>query len=263
MSEREFSAHCADELDAMIRAEGPDTVAAFIAEPVLGTGGIVPPPDGYWEAIGPVLERHDVLLIADEVVTGFGRLGTMFGADRYGMRPDLITIAKGLTSAYAPLSGSIVSERMWKVLEEGTDRFGADRPRLDVLGAPDRRGRRRREPEARRRDGGSSATRGRSARPCSGRCGTRSRTTRTSARCAARACCARSSSSRIATTRRFFDPTRKVGPAVVAAMLKRGVIARAMPEGDILGFAPPLCLSEDEAALIVEATVEAVAEVLG
>jgi len=124
MSEREFSAHCAAELDALIEAEGPETVGAFIGEPILGTGGIVPPPEGYWEAIQPVLEKHDVLLIADEVVTGFGRLGTMFGSMHYGIRPDIITIAKGLTSAYAPLSGSIVSDKVYEVLMEGTDQIG-------------------------------------------------------------------------------------------------------------------------------------------
>ena len=124
MSEEAFSAHCARELDRLIEAEGPETVAAFIAEPLLGTGGIVPPPAGYWEAIQPVLEKHDVMLIADEVVTGFGRLGTMFGSTHYGMRPDIMTIAKGLTSAYAPLSGSIVSDRVYDLLMQGTDEFG-------------------------------------------------------------------------------------------------------------------------------------------
>merc|ERR1711960_91046 len=89
-----------------------------------GTGGIVPPPKGYWEAIQPVLEKHDILLVADEVVTGFGRTGSMFGSQHYGIKPDLITIAKGLTSAYAPLSGSIVGDKMWKVLEQGTDENG-------------------------------------------------------------------------------------------------------------------------------------------
>src|SRR5690606_1674352 len=79
MSEEEFSAHCAAELETLILAEGPDTVAAFIGEPVLGTGGIVPPPAGYWAAIQAVLAKYDVLLIADEVITGFGRLGSMFG----------------------------------------------------------------------------------------------------------------------------------------------------------------------------------------
>ena len=123
-SEEQFVAHCATELEALIEREGADTIAAFIGEPVLGTGGIVPPPAGYWEAIQKVLNKHDILLIADEVVTGFGRLGSMMGSDHYGLKPDLITIAKGLTSAYAPLSGSIISDKMWEVLERGTDENG-------------------------------------------------------------------------------------------------------------------------------------------
>ncbi len=124
MTEAQFTAHLVAELEALIEREGADTIAAFIGEPVLGTGGIVPPPEGYWPAIQQVLRKHDILLIADEVVTGFGRLGSMFGSDHYGIEPDLITIAKGLTSAYAPLSGSIVGDRMWKVLEQGTDENG-------------------------------------------------------------------------------------------------------------------------------------------
>ena len=123
-SEEQFVAHCVSELEALIDREGADTIAAFIGEPILGTGGIVPPPAGYWEAIQEVLRKHDILLIADEVVTGFGRLGTMFGSDHYGIAPDIITIAKGLTSAYAPLSGSIVGDKVWQVLERGTDENG-------------------------------------------------------------------------------------------------------------------------------------------
>lgn len=117
MSELEFSQYCADQLEAMILEEGPETVAAMIAEPVLGTGGIVPPPEGYWQAIRKVLDKYDVLLIADEVVCGFGRLGSDFGSLHYDMKPDLITVAKGLTSAYQPLSGVIVGERVWSVLK--------------------------------------------------------------------------------------------------------------------------------------------------
>ena len=109
----------------MILAEGPETVAAFDAEPLLGTGGIVPPPRTYWDKIQPVLAKYDILLIADEVITGFGRLGSMFGSVHYGIKPDLISIAKGLTSAYAPLSGVIVSEKVWRILENGADEFGA------------------------------------------------------------------------------------------------------------------------------------------
>ena len=91
----------------------------------MGTGGLIPPPEGYWAGDPGGADKHDVLLIADEVVTGFGRLGTLFGSRHYGMRPDIITVAKGLTSAYVPLSGVIVGERVWQVLEQGTDKYGA------------------------------------------------------------------------------------------------------------------------------------------
>ena len=110
-----FVRRCADDLDALIRAEGPDTVGAFIAEPMIGAGGIVPPPAGYWAAIQDVLRRHDVLLILDEVVTGFGRIGHMFAAPAWGIAPDLVTLAKGLTSAYLPLSAVLVGTRVWDV----------------------------------------------------------------------------------------------------------------------------------------------------
>ena len=94
---------------------------AFIGEPILGTGGIVPWLAGYWAAIQSVLKKYYILLVVDEVVTGFGRLGSMFVSDHYGLEADIITIAKGLTSAYVPLSGSIIGEKMWEVLEKGTD----------------------------------------------------------------------------------------------------------------------------------------------
>jgi L-2,4-diaminobutyrate transaminase len=87
MTEEDFVGHCVYELEQLIEREGADTIAAFIGEPALGTGGLVPPPAGYWEAIQKVLEKHDILLIADEVVTGFGRLGSMFGSEHYGLKP--------------------------------------------------------------------------------------------------------------------------------------------------------------------------------
>ncbi|MGY3490811.1 L-2,4-diaminobutyrate transaminase [Bradyrhizobium sp. USDA 4502] len=124
-SEREFSARRAVELDQLIERLGPDNVGAFIAEPVLGTGGITPPPEGYWKAIQAVLKKHDVLLIADEVITGFGRTGSMFGSQLYGIEPDLITVAKGLTSGYFPLSAAIIGDDVYKVFEGCADRVGA------------------------------------------------------------------------------------------------------------------------------------------
>ncbi|MGH1479609.1 MAG: aminotransferase [Geminicoccales bacterium] len=116
MSERDFSKHLAKELDETIEREGPGTVAAFIAEPVMGAGGVHVPPEGYFDEIQPVLKKHDVLLIADEVICGFGRLGHWFGSNLYNIKPDIITIAKGLTSGYVPMSASLVGDKVWEVM---------------------------------------------------------------------------------------------------------------------------------------------------
>lgn len=124
MTELEFSASLADELEQTILREGPETVAAFIAEPVMGAGGVFVPPEGYFEAIVPVLRTYDVLFIADEVICGFGRLGTWSGSQYFDLQPDLMTLAKGLTSAYVPLSASLVSREIWQVLESSPMPFG-------------------------------------------------------------------------------------------------------------------------------------------
>lgn len=261
MSEADFTAHCAAELEALIEREGADTIAAFIGEPVLGTGGLVPPPAGYWEAIQKILKKHDILLIADEVVTGFGRLGTMFGSTHYGMEPDIITIAKGLTSAYAPLSGSIVSKDVWKVLEEGTDMLGpighgwtysahpigaaagvANLKLIDELKLVQNAGETGAYLNAAMADAlGAHAHVG-------------------DIRGEGMLCALEFVKDR--DSRQFFDPSDKVGPRIAAALLEEGVIGRAMPQGDILGFAPPFCLTRDEADEVVAKTAKAVASVL-
>jgi L-2,4-diaminobutyrate transaminase len=105
------------DLEKLILAEGPDTVAAFIAEPVMGTGGVLVPPDDYFKAIHEVLNRYDVLLILDEIISGFGRLGAWFGANRFQVIPDLMTCAKGLTSSYLPMSAVMIGERVWSEIE--------------------------------------------------------------------------------------------------------------------------------------------------
>jgi L-2,4-diaminobutyrate transaminase len=117
MSERDFSAQLAKELEEVIEREGGDTIAAFFAEAVMGAGGLIPPPEGYFEAIGPILKKHDILLVADEVVSGFGRLGTYWGSQTYGYEPDLITAAKGVTSGYFPMSAVFISPKVWDVFE--------------------------------------------------------------------------------------------------------------------------------------------------
>jgi 4-aminobutyrate--pyruvate transaminase len=119
-----FAGRLAAELDETIQREGPDTVAAFIAEPVQGAGGVIVPPPTYWEKVQAVLRKHDVLLIADEVVTGFGRLGAAFGTQVYGLQPDLITVAKQLTSAYVPMSALYVSDRVYQAVADASAAVG-------------------------------------------------------------------------------------------------------------------------------------------
>ncbi|WP_209599751.1 aspartate aminotransferase family protein [Ruegeria sp. HKCCSA071] len=262
-SEEQFVAHCVAELEALIEREGAETIAAFIGEPILGTGGIVPPPAGYWGAIQAVLRKHDILLIADEVVTGFGRLGTMFGSNHYGITPDIITIAKGLTSAYAPLSGSIVGDKVWQVLEQGTDENGsighgwtysahpigaaagvANLKLIDELGLVENAG----KVGAYLNQAMSDVL---SDHPNVG-----------DVRGDGLLCAVEFVKDK--NNRTFFDPADKIGPQLSAQMLEQSkVIARAMPQGDILGFAPPFCLTTAEADEIVAATAKAVGAVLG
>ncbi|WP_168011825.1 aminotransferase [Halomonas salinarum] len=260
MTEQEFSAYCATRLEEMILDEGPDTVAAFIGEPVLGTGGIVPPPEGYWAAIQAVLDKYDVLLIADEVVCGFGRIGSNFGSHHYDIKPDLITVAKGLTSAYQPLSGVIVGDRVWRVLEQGAGEYGpighgwtysghalGCAAGLANLAIIEREGLTANAAETgaylqqqmqatfgdhpivgQARGVGMLASLEFSADPA---------------------------------RRVHFDPGLKVGPRIAAAALEENLIARAMPQGDILGFAPPLIASREQVDEIIARTKRAVDKV--
>lgn len=123
-SERDFSARLASELEALILREDPDTVAAFVAEPVMGAGGAITPPEGYFEAVQAVLERYDVRFIADEVICGFGRLGTWFGSQALGMRPDTISFAKAVTSGYMPLGGISIDEPLYTAMLAESRKIG-------------------------------------------------------------------------------------------------------------------------------------------
>jgi L-2,4-diaminobutyrate transaminase len=256
-SERDFSNRMAEELEATIQAEGPETVAAFIGEPVMGTGGIITPPEGYWQEIQAVLDRHDILLIADEVVTGFGRTGQYFGSHTYGMKPDLITIAKGLSSAYLPLSGVIVGERVWQALEQGADQLGvfghgwtysahpvcaaAANANLDIVDREDLTGN--------ARDTGAYFQRRLHEtfddHPMVGE-----------VRGVGLLAAIEFAPEKHGGSR--FQADLKVGPKVAAACLEEGLIARAMPQGDILGFAPPLVITRAEVDQVVELTKRAV-----
>jgi L-2,4-diaminobutyrate transaminase len=119
-----FTRRMVGDLKELIHREGPETVAAFIAEPIMGTGGAFIPPRGYFEQVQTVLDENDILFIADEVITGFGRTGEWFATGLYNLKPDIVTLAKGITSAYFPLSASVISERVWDVLRDASPEFG-------------------------------------------------------------------------------------------------------------------------------------------
>ncbi|MBS1861839.1 MAG: aminotransferase class III-fold pyridoxal phosphate-dependent enzyme [Actinobacteria bacterium] len=261
IDDEEFSRRLAHDLEQLILAEGPDTVAAFIAEPVQGAGGVLVPPAGYFAAIQEVLRRHDVLLIADEVITGFGRLGAWSGSELLGIEPDLITYAKGMTSGYVPLSACVVSEAVWRALVEGghDEAFGhgytysshplaaaAALANLDLIDAEDLIGRvgvvgphlqaRLREAFA--------------GHPLVGE-------VRGTGLIAAVELVAATDPPR------RFDPALRVGPRVAAACLRRGVITRALPEADTLSLSPPFVITEAEVDECVAALRDAVDEVAG
>jgi adenosylmethionine-8-amino-7-oxononanoate aminotransferase len=114
----QVSAHDVEELERLFRARGRE-IAAFIGEPVIGAGGVIPPEDGYWEAVTRLCDAHGVLLVADEVITAFGRLGTMFGSERFEIAPDMICFAKGVTSGYLPLGGVLIGRRVAEPFWDG------------------------------------------------------------------------------------------------------------------------------------------------
>ncbi len=123
-TEEEFASRCAQDLEDMVLAEGPETVAALFAEPVMGAGGVIIPPATYWEKIQAVLEKYDVLLVADEVICGFGRTGKMFGSETFGMKPDVLVMSKQITSSYAPFSAFMINEKFYEPIAEESGRIG-------------------------------------------------------------------------------------------------------------------------------------------
>jgi 4-aminobutyrate--pyruvate transaminase len=242
-SEAEFATRLADNLERLILAEGPDTVAAFFAEPVMGAGGVIVPPESYFPKIQAVLKKYDVLLIADEIITGFGRTGNMFGCQSFGIEPDMISLAKALSSAYAPISALMVNERIYKILEEQSAKIGifghgytySAHPlgaavALETLAIYEERdivGHVRKVAPHFQAKLGSFA-----AHPLVGE---------------ARGVGLIGALELVAdkTTRANFDPALGIGAKVVAAAEQEGLILRAMA-GDAIAFSPPLIITEAE-----------------
>ena len=260
-TEEQFSARRAAELEALILREDPETIGAFIGEPVPGTGGLIPPPAGYWAAIQAVLRKYEILLIADEVITGFGRTGRLFGSQLYDIQPDLITIAKGLTSAYAPLSGVLIGERVYNAMEAGSAEAGPFPHGYTYTGHP---------------IGVAAANANLDILE-------REKLTENAAEVGAYMLAAlhaafgglpitgevRGVGLMLAVefvadpaTKRSLDPALKVAYRISARAREKGLITRAMPQSESIGFAPPLVLTRADADQIVDIAAASTREVL-
>ena len=123
-TEEAFASRLADSLERLILHEGPDTVAAFFAEPVMGAGGVIVPPATYFDRIQPLLKKYDILFVVDEVISGFGRTGNMFGAQTFDLKPDIMTLAKALSAGYQPISASLVTNALYDILVAQSDKLG-------------------------------------------------------------------------------------------------------------------------------------------
>lgn len=261
MSDADFVAKLANDLEQLILAEGSETVGAMIMEPVMGAGGVIVPPPGYYDAVQAILTKYDILLIADEVISGFGRLGDWFGSTVVGMKPDLITVAKGITSAYIPLSACIVSEKVWRTVVEGQAKFGAfghgytyschplaaaaALTNLQLI-----------------EDGGlieTAAARGVFLHE------------KLQAAFADHPLVGEIRGQKLIAAVEFvadknpmtrFDPSLKIAARIVKQARDRGIITRALPHADTISFSPPFVISEAEIEEVVSKTRDAVDAVM-
>ncbi|HEY6356381.1 MAG TPA: aminotransferase [Burkholderiaceae bacterium] len=258
-SEGAFVERLARELQETIQREGADTIAAFIAEPVMGAGGVVIPPAGYFERVQQILKQHDILLIADEVITGFGRLGQPFGSQVFNLKPDLVTVAKMLTSAYVPMSALYVSDAIYQVVADASAVVGSfghgytysGHPLAcavaletlkiyetdDVIGHV-RRVAPRLQQGLRRFEGHEIVGHVRGL----GLIGA-------------------IELAEDPRQRKPFDPKRGVGAYFVRRAQEHGLITRTL-SGDVIAFSPPLVISEPEIDALLECTERALADTL-
>lgn len=241
-TEADFVVRLAQELEDLILREGPETVAAMYGEPVMGAGGVIVPPEGYFAAIRPVLAEHDILMIADEVICGFARTGNWFGSDTYDVKPTSMSLAKQLTAGYAPLSAVAMNQDMADVIEANTGKIGTfghgftygGHPMgcavgvaaLDIYKRRDILGHVRRIAP-----GFQARIRSYADHPLVGE-----------ARGVGLLGALELSPDK--TGRAMFTPAGKVGPRLAVELVNRGIILRAI--GDTLAFCPPMIITEDE-----------------
>jgi L-2,4-diaminobutyrate transaminase len=249
--EAAFTRRLLDDLKTLIHREGPDTIGAFVAEPVMGTGGVILPTKGYFEQVQEVLQDNDILFVVDEVITGFGRTGSWFATGLYDLRPDIVTLAKGITSAYFPVSASVISETIWDVLCEASPEVGPVMHGFTYSGHPvggaiglanldiiEREG--LVENAARLGSHFLQLLQGRTSdHPYVG---------------AVRGVGLMLGVEFVADKRRrrFFRPGANPHRLVAKRAFEHGVIVRALPFGEVTSFSPPLCITEKEVKEAVE-----------
>jgi len=249
--EEAFTARMVDDLEVLIAREGAETIAAFIAEPIMGTGGVFLPPKDYFERIQGVLAANDILFIADEVITGFGRTGEWFATGLFDLKPDIVTLAKGITSAYFPLSASVISEDIWAVLRDASPEFGPLMHGFTYSGHPVGGAVGLANLDIIEHEGlvENSATMGTylydrlreklADNPFVG--DVRGSGLMTAVEFVADK-----------KTRRFFDPQTQAHRIVARKALEEGVLIRALPYGEINSFSPPLCITRREIDEVIE-----------
>jgi L-2,4-diaminobutyrate transaminase len=241
-----FTARMVSGLEALIAREGAETIAAFIAEPIMGTGGVFLPPKGYFARVQEILAEHEILFIVDEVITGFGRTGSWFATGLFDLKPDIVTLAKGITSAYFPLSASVISEGIWAVLRDASPEMGPLMHGFTYSGHPVGGAVGLANLDIMEREGlienslmGAYLRDRLGDNPFVG-------DVRGAGLMVAVEFVAEKKS------RRFFDPQTQPHRIVARNVLDEGVLVRALPYGEITSFSPPLCISRSDIDEVIE-----------
>jgi L-2,4-diaminobutyrate transaminase len=255
--EEAFTGRMLGDLETLIAREGPETIAAFIAEPIMGTGGVFLPPKKYFARVQELLAEHDILFIADEVITGFGRTGSWFATGLFDLKPDIVTLAKGITSAYFPLSASVISEEIWTVLRDASAKAGPLMHGFTYSGHPVGGAVAMANLDIMEREGlvENSAKLGAYLRDQ-----LRERLADNPFVGEVRGAGLMVAVEFVASKedRRFFDPQLQPHRIIARNALAEGLLVRALPYGEINSFSPPLCITRSDLDEVAECYARAV-----
>ncbi len=257
-TEQAYSTRLAESLEKQILDAGPDTIAAFIAEPVMGAGGVLIPPEGYFEKVQAVLAKYDILFIADEVICGFGRTGNVWGSDTYNIKPDIMTSAKQLSSAYLPIGAVLLSERLYQTFEEYADKLGVFGTGTTYGGHPVSAAVALETLNIYESDGIFGQVRSRSPHFAERVQALQNHPLVGHARSVGLIGAVELVSNK--STKEQFPASDKIAAQVIAAARKHNLILRAVP-GDTVAFCPPLIINDDQIDEMFDAVTDALNDV--